>query len=193
MAHRDLFDLLAPVYDRVMRPPLPQPLAQHLDLPVRGRMLDAGGGTGRISQQFLGQAGTLIVADSSLRMLSHARDKAGLRALACLAESLPFPEACFERELMVDAFHHLADQAASLRELWRVLAPGGRLVIEEPDIRHLGVRLIALGERLARMRSRFVRAEIIAQILVDLGGEVSIYRSGNNVWIITRKPASGSP
>jgi len=35
----------------------------------------------------------------------------------------------------------------------RVLAPGGRLVIEEPDVERTPVRLIALAEKLALMRS----------------------------------------
>ena len=47
---------------------------------------------------------------------------------------------------MVDALHHVADQEATIRELWRLLKPGGRIIIEEPDIRRFEVKLLALIE-----------------------------------------------
>jgi len=43
----------------------------------------------------------------------------------------------FDRVLMVDALHHVVNQAETICELYRVLKPGGRLVIEEPDLRNL--------------------------------------------------------
>ena len=46
-----LFDILAPVYDKVFKEPSQEELIQLLDLPTDGWMLDAGGGTGRVSNQ----------------------------------------------------------------------------------------------------------------------------------------------
>ena len=183
----DHFDFLAPIYDRVIRPPEDERLASAAALPTAGRLLDAGGGTGRIGQGLIGRARQIVVADASLRMLDQARNKAGLHLIACQAEHLPFQTAAFERVVMVDAFHHLEHQEHSLAELWRVLTPGGRLVIEEPDILVLPVRLVALAERLARMRSRFVRAERIAETLATLGAASSICRHGHTAWVIGEK------
>jgi ubiquinone/menaquinone biosynthesis C-methylase UbiE len=47
----DHFDRLAPLYDRVIGPPNPARLQTLLDLPTPGRLLDAGGGTGRVTAQ----------------------------------------------------------------------------------------------------------------------------------------------
>ena len=56
-------------------------------------------------------------------------------------EDLPLPDACLDRVLMVHALEHCEDAGETLRELWRVLAPGGRLVIVVPNRRGVWARL----------------------------------------------------
>ena len=96
----------------------------------------------------------VVICDPSPAMLRQARGK-GLRACASVAEHLPFADRSFERIVVVDTFHHLHDQRLAAAELLRVLRPGGRLVVEEPDIRRRVVKFAALLERLLLMRSRF--------------------------------------
>lgn len=152
-------------------------------------MLDAAGGTGRISADLVGLAQHITIADESFGMLRQARSKPGLQAVAARIEALPFPSGCFERVIMVDAYHHLADQPRALQEMWRSLAPGGRLIIEEPDIAAVAVRLVALVERLLLMRSRFRQADDIAAALARLGGLTRALRQDHNYWVIGTKTA----
>jgi len=187
MSGLDHFDLLAPIYDRLIRQPGDDRLTEAISLPIRGRLLDAGGGTGRVAAKLAPCAGSVVVADASLEMLRQARRKPALLTVASRAERLPFPDRCYERIVLVDAYHHLESQTDALADLWRVLAPGGRLVIEEPDIRFRAVWLIALVEKLVRMRSHFVPAELIAAELAGLGAETDIRRSGHTVWVIGEK------
>ncbi len=56
---------------------------------------------------------------------------------------------------MMDALHHMSFQKQAIGELWRVLKPGGRIVIIEPDIRRFVVKLIAIGEKIILMESHF--------------------------------------
>jgi ubiquinone/menaquinone biosynthesis C-methylase UbiE len=184
------FDLLAPVYDLLIRSPGIEKLAEMADLPISGRLLDAGGGTGRIAEMLVQYADRVVVSDSSLRMLRQARFKDGLECVGSETERLPFPDGAFERVVMVDAFHHLADQTRSLVEVWRVLMPGGLLVIEEPDIRRLSVKLVALAEKLALFRSHFVPAERIAGFLREHNAHATVHREGHTAWILGQKPMS---
>jgi ubiquinone/menaquinone biosynthesis C-methylase UbiE len=180
----DHFGLIAPLYDRLFKVPDTVRLAELAGLPIRGRLLDVGGGTGRIARSLTGLARQVVVADESLKMLSHARAKPALHVAAAHAELLPFPSGAFERVIIVDAYHHLQDQERSLAEMVRVCAPDGRVVIEEPDIAHVGVWGIALFERMTLMRSRFRRAEEIAASFRALGAAASIHRQGVTVWIV---------
>ncbi len=165
----DHFRFFAPFYDHVFgRGVQPPHLLESLALPVSGWLLDAGGGTGRVSASVREQTGGVVIVDASRGMLQQAGQKDGLCPTLALAERLPFPDGQFERILIVDAFHHFHHQERAARELWRVLKPGGRLVLHEPNIARFAVKLIALGEKLLLMRSRFYGAEALRGIFAAL-------------------------
>lgn len=179
------FNFLAPFYDQVIRFSRLEQMLKVLELPHAGTLLDAGGGTGRVAEALRPHVGSVIVADVSRGMLAQARQK-DLAAASSETERLPFPADAFDRVLMVDALHHVADQAATVRELFRVLKPGGRLVIEEPDIRTFAVKLIAVAEKLALMRSRFLDPARIAALL-PTEAKVHVESEAQTAWIIAEK------
>jgi len=186
----DHFGLLAPLYEKFIPPPSTVDWQTLLRLPIYGRVLDVAGGTGRVAQLLVGSAGAVVVLDVSLRMLDEVRLKGSLHPAGGSGEQMPFATGAFERILMVDAFHHLADQRQCAAELWRVLQPGGRLVIEEPDIDTFAVKGIALGEKLLLMRSHFWRPEKIAGLFGGLAAEVRIVRKSGAAWIIVDRLGS---
>jgi demethylmenaquinone methyltransferase/2-methoxy-6-polyprenyl-1,4-benzoquinol methylase len=103
------------------------------------------------------------------------------------SEKLPFHDEAFERVLMVDALHHVADQAATARELWRVLRTGGKLLIVEPDIRQWVVKGIALFEKIALMRSHFLPPEKIVELFKEkeINSQIQIEKA--TAWITIKK------
>ena len=185
---RVTFDLLAPIYDVIMPEPEPERLRKVLRLPAPGRVLEAGAGTGRVSSHLLPFVETLVVNDLSAPMLQRAKAKGPLRPVQSYVERLPFPDSSFNRVFVVDAFHHFEDHEAAVGELVRVLAVGGRLVIEEPDIRRFAVKLVALAEKLGRMRSHFLPAEAIASKLARHGLEPHLAcRRGFTICVVADK------
>ena len=185
----DHFDALAPLYDRLIGPPNPACLRALLDLPTTGWVLDAGGGTGRIAAQLRVLTGHLVLLDRSQPMLRQAQGK-GLWPIQGDVARLPFPDACFDRAVVVDALHHFADQPAAIDELLRVLKPGGRLVIEEPDIARFAVKLVALAERLALMGSSFAPPSEICAMVVAHAAQARIVRDGGfAAWVGAEKAA----
>jgi demethylmenaquinone methyltransferase/2-methoxy-6-polyprenyl-1,4-benzoquinol methylase len=184
----DHFDFLASIYDRVIPPPDPAQLQSLLRLPADGWLLDAGGGTGRVSATVTSLVDGVVISDLSLRMLRQAQAKRGLVPVRAHAERLPFPDACFQRVLVVDALHHFCDQREAVADLVRVLAPGGRLVIEEPDATRFAVKLVALAEKLALMRSRFHTPEAIRDMVGELGCAAAVERDGGfAAWVVVDK------
>jgi len=183
----DHFGILAPFYDRVFGSMKTNMWGKVLDLPFEGLLLDAAGGTGRVAQHVGCPLCQVVVADGSFQMVRETQNKPDLLACATTIESLPFEDGSFERVMMVDALHHVADQRQTCMDMWRVLKPGGRLVIEEPDIETLFVKVLAVAEKVMLMRSHFLSPDEIAGMFDGLPGEVNIVREGNIAWVIIQK------
>jgi demethylmenaquinone methyltransferase/2-methoxy-6-polyprenyl-1,4-benzoquinol methylase len=181
----DHFDLIAPLYERVIPPPDPEPWRELLRLPTDGWLLDAGGGTGRVSAQLRPLVGGLVVGDLAQQMLQQARGRTSLSPVRAYTETLPFPAASFERALVVDALHHFCNHREAIGDLLRVLKPGGRLVIEEPDVTTLPVKAIALAEKLALMRSHFLPPAEICAIVEGYGLHAQVkHKNRYEFWIL---------
>lgn len=185
------FKLLAPFYERFIQPKEPEKILSHLGLPQPGgTVLDAGGGTGRVAQFFVGKASKIVVVDQTFEMLQEVRKKDGLEAVSSLTEEMPFEDGYFCCIVMVDALHHVADQAATIRELWRLLKPGGRIIIEEPDFRNIKVKLLALAEKLALMRSHFLSPGQVTALFNYHDATSRVEVEGWTAWIIIEKITS---
>ncbi len=187
MSGFDHFNLIAPRYEKAIPLRREQQLIELAGLPVEGALLDAGGGTGRVAQALLPYAGRVVIADPSAGMLRQAKAKERLELACTHAEKLPFPSDYFERILIVDALHHVICQEETAAELWRVLKPGGRLLIEEPDVRTLAVKLIAIAEKIALMRSRFLKPEAVAALFGQAGARKEVIAEGTTAWVIVEK------
>lgn len=182
----DLFDWLAPVYDRSARFEPSPGLLEFLALPSAGVLLDIGGGTGRAARTFQSLGQEVLLADPSREMLRRGRAR-GLASVLARGEELPFPAGRFSRVFMMDAFHHVRDQGQVARELWRMLAPGGRLIVVEPNIRLLRVKAIARLEWLLRMDSHFLTGEGLRLLFSPLGGRVAWLEEGINLLVQVEK------
>lgn len=183
----DHFTFIAPYYDRIFGQSSTDDLIGYLEPRAGQQVLDVGGGTGRVAEQLAGLVCSVCVLDPSAGMVLEGQRK-GICVIRGEAETLPYAGGVFDRIMMVDAFHHLRDQSQAAKELMRVLAPGGRVVIEEPDITHLGVRLVALGEKLLLMRSQFRAPQFIQRLFQAQSGRVRVERQAYTAWVIVEKP-----
>ncbi len=183
----DHFGLLAPLYERLIRPPDVRRLRELCAFAAGQRLLDLGGGTGRVAQYFRGEVAMVCVLDVSKNMLREALAKGGFCTALGAAEHLPFRDGAFERIIAVDSFHHFRDHHRAAKELVRVLAGGGRLVIEEPDVRRLRVKLVAWAETLTLMRSRFYPPHELMRFFAASGVQLTHYEAGLNFWLVVDK------
>jgi len=104
------------------------------------RVLEVGPGTGYYTldvADWVSPDGRLDIFDLQQEMLDHTMRRAGERGLANItptrgdARQLPYPDAIFDAAYLVTVLGEIPDQDGALRELARVLKPGGRLVVGE--------------------------------------------------------------
>jgi demethylmenaquinone methyltransferase/2-methoxy-6-polyprenyl-1,4-benzoquinol methylase len=147
MQVRTMFDRIAGVYDLMntamtagMHHRWRQRAADRAELGPGDAALDVCCGTGDLAIELaarVGPEGTVVGCDFSEPMLELARRKAGGRELSQVrfewadALELPYPDGAFDAVTVGFGARNLADLDGGLRELARVLRPGGRLVILE--------------------------------------------------------------
>jgi demethylmenaquinone methyltransferase/2-methoxy-6-polyprenyl-1,4-benzoquinol methylase len=188
MPNNFLFDLLAPFYDHMISEKEQDTLRQPLNLPADGWLLDAGGGTGRASSPLVPLVDHMVIADLSFTMLQAAKEKGIPNLVQATSTAMPFAPETFNRIMVIDALHHMEDQNGSVTELLRALKPGGRMLIEEPDINIFGVKLIAVMEKLLMMKSHFHSPAEIAEMVFANGVKTEISSDGNaSAWVIADK------
>jgi demethylmenaquinone methyltransferase / 2-methoxy-6-polyprenyl-1,4-benzoquinol methylase len=101
--------------------------------------LDLAGGTGDLALAFakkVGPTGTVIHTDINEAMLRQGRERllnkgVVLPSLICDAQSLPFAAASFDVVSVAFGLRNMTDKDQALREMSRVLKPGGRLLVLE--------------------------------------------------------------
>ncbi|MBS0264658.1 MAG: class I SAM-dependent methyltransferase [Planctomycetes bacterium] len=106
---------------------------------AQGWTLDVGAGTGRFSRRVAAQGHPVVAVDISAAML-----EAGLKIASrpyfcnvCSAYNLPAPDECFDTVISFWFLLHFGEWPNLLREMARVLKPGGRLVVEVMNRAHL--------------------------------------------------------
>jgi demethylmenaquinone methyltransferase/2-methoxy-6-polyprenyl-1,4-benzoquinol methylase len=182
----DHFNLIAGIYDRAAQFTVTEPLIGLLSLSPNSVLLDVGGGTGRVAAALRNRVREAVVVDLSRGMLRRAAEK-GLATVCAPAECLPFPSGTFDRVILLDALHHVLDQHQTAGELLRVLSPGGKLLIVEPDINQFSVKLIAFMEKILLMRSHFLAGEKIAAFFENRDVQARVVYSDHNAIVQIEK------
>jgi ubiquinone/menaquinone biosynthesis C-methylase UbiE len=150
----------AELYELEKVPAIYGPLAEKtldlVDLGGRRHALDLGCGTGAVARALLARSGEdleITGADLSETMLDVARRQAPgrpprLQWVQADARDLPFDTGAFDIAFCQQALQFFADKAGSLRELRRVLAPGGALAMSVWS--RIGETANAIGEAAER-------------------------------------------
>lgn len=198
------FDLLTPLYDPLMKWLIREsrfkiPLVKQANIQTGQHVLDLGCGTGTLTilVKRTHPGAVVFGLDADARALGIARDKAAKEGVSValhrgMAHQLPYPDNSFDRVLSCLMLHHLdtANKGRALREVFRVLRPGGEFHVADFGRPHNSLaRLISLTQRSAEMSDNvrgllpemltgagFKRAEECARYMT-VGGTLSLYRA----------------
>ncbi len=143
---RGVFDSVAPKYDLmndVLSMGLHRAWKAYTVLVANVRegyqVLDIAGGTGDLALAFskkVGKSGRVVHTDINEAMLSTGRSRlldagVSLPTLVCDAEKLPFPNDHFDVVSVAFGLRNMTHKDAALREMNRVIKPGGKLLVLE--------------------------------------------------------------
>jgi demethylmenaquinone methyltransferase/2-methoxy-6-polyprenyl-1,4-benzoquinol methylase len=132
---RTLFAPLGPTYDRYAAvlsfgqdARWRRFLVSRVDAEPRDTVLDVATGTGAVARELLAAKGCNVVGlDQSREMLAEARRRlpSSVKLVEGDAQELPFPTAAFDALTFTYLLRYVSDPGATLRELARVVRPGG--------------------------------------------------------------------
>ncbi len=158
---RRLFAPLGPTYDRYARllsfgqdPRWRRFLVSRVEAGPGDTVLDVATGTGAVALELIRQKGCAVVGlDQSPEMLAVARRRLpeAVELVEADADHLPFSDSTFEGLTFTYLFRYVDDPASTLRELARVVRPGGTIaglefgVPPSPAARFLWRRWVGLG------------------------------------------------
>lgn len=168
--------------------PMPSVIAERIarrclrGLPPNAWFLDAGTGTGRIGRALASQHKRTIGMDISPAMLVKAT---GMHRVLGDLRALPFPDGAFAGVLGVHVLHLVPEWKETLAELWRVVSPGGTLVLgfeeRDPTVTRELYQSFAREKGIDMGRAGATQAEVIGQ-LKKLGGEATLVRPTDLAW-----------
>jgi SAM-dependent methyltransferase len=117
-------------------------------IPADGtRILDVGCGTGRKSRHLVECGATVVGCDISEPGIGVARTRLHEAVVCDLTQGLPFADESFDVVFSSAVLEHIYPVQRVLAEMYRVLRPGGRVVVEVPNVAYWPNRLLLLAGR----------------------------------------------
>lgn len=142
-------------------------------------VLDFAAGTGWVTE-LLNRVGIRTVSiDLSFEMMRRGRSRldadnrlifrSDAAFVTARCQSLPFADESFDGVICMNALHHLPSYGAALREIFRVLRPGGRAVFSEPGTAHATEPLSQFRMREEGIIEKSVSLPVIRQLALKAG------------------------
>lgn len=107
--------------------------------------LDIGSDNGVISYLFRQRGGTWKSVDLDEHSVSAIKALVGSHAYQVTGDHTPFSDDEFDRTIIVDFLEHIPDDVAFIKELFRVIKPGGKLIINVPNHKNSLLRRFRLA------------------------------------------------
>jgi len=183
-----IFDIIAPVYENFHfnAQKTFNNIESIISFQPSDKILDLGGGTGTIAKFFMNKVQNITVVDSSDKMVKQCRLlHPKVSCIYADAQNLPIADGIINKIIIVDAFHHFQNQEQVVKEVKRVLAKNGKVIIEEFNPTKITGRLVAIMENIfLRMGSIFHSPESLADLFSSNFFKVQVFDTGKRVYYI---------
>lgn len=119
--------------------------------PKKGHVVEVGSGLGFLLKRFIDDGWSATGVDPWRELPAFTRAVQGFDTIPLTLEKAALPDASADVVILLHVIEHVPDPVATMREIWRVLKPGGHMVLETPRYDTLMFRLMGRRERSLRM------------------------------------------
>ncbi|MDH5401479.1 MAG: methyltransferase domain-containing protein [Candidatus Heimdallarchaeota archaeon] len=164
------FNSVARIYDIILPKRKPIEFLSILDPKIEDIVLEIGAGTGRIAKFYVDDVHELYLLDPAEKMLEKAMIKVPTAIpVIGFSDKMEFNDDKFDKIIGYDSLHHWQKQSKGLQEVYRVLKPGGKLVLDEVDPSNFRGKMVVIFEKILRMGSKFHSPEELTKLLTEIG------------------------
>lgn len=143
---------------------------KEMDLKKGDKILDVGGGTGRLAERIADSFKVRVtILDSSTQMLNKVEFHPRIEAICGNIERAPFKDELFDVVVCTDTLHHLKNPGKSLQEMWRVLKPRGKIFIQDFDVLKFRTRILKFVEKSLGEPAKFYSPRVLERMLKEIG------------------------
>ncbi|MFW9922252.1 MAG: class I SAM-dependent methyltransferase [Candidatus Thorarchaeota archaeon] len=183
-----LFDRVAHRYNKFVGPFNLHEINDYLPLKSDALLIDFGGGTGRVAFQLSQHVSECIVFDLSYAMLQQAKNNSNkLSLIQGSGENTPFRTNSINQIFLNDSLHHIQKQRETLEECYRILSPGGELIIREFDKKYFWNIFLIIGEAFLRFKSKFYSPKQLSEVCQEIGFKTNWVKPSKATFILIAK------
>lgn len=169
--------------------------------PNRGKLLEVGSGLGFILDAFRSDGWQVQGVEPDRNAMQYASTKLGIETRNAILESAGIPDHSIDVVVMLHVIEHVPDPVGTLKRIYKVLKPGGHLVLETPRYDTLMFRLLGRRERSLScdghifffttdsLRKAYEKAGFALEHFEYVGRSLTLDRLAYNIGVISKSAA----
>ena len=173
--------IVAHLYDWILPKRKPVEFLDLLNAQKHDKILEIGAGTGRIAKHYGLKVRDLTLLDPAENMLKRAIEHLPhAKPIVGFSERMDFSSNSFDKIVCYDSLHHWQNQMKGLKEAYRVLRPGGKILVLEVDQNNFWGRKLQLFENILKMNSHMHVPDDLRKMLEKIGFSKVTYDPTNH-------------
>lgn len=151
------------------------------------KVLDLGGGVGRIAKKLAPYVSAITVADVAEGMIRQCKKNNSITCVLLADDVLPFSDEYFDKVIMIHSFHHFARQKESILQVKRVLKMGGLAILDEINTKAPYGKITEISENITGIKHNFLAPSELEFMWNKQGFTTKLYNKNRGSYYLVAK------